>query len=561
MAADENRMRFHGFAERALRTVWEFMPVGATLRGVHDYDHTLGDLSADAFRHYAKAFAGITSDLTSEVDPNLLDPDDARDYQLALSLASAQRIALERERTWQTDPSLYVSTAIWGCYSMLIREFAPLDERAASMLSRMREIPGMLEASRGNISEPPRVHVELALDMLRSSLPFFLNGVPSIASKVPGLEAELLSARDSAAEALEDYGKWLHECVTPHASGSFAIGEDVYHEKLGQEHLLTCSPSDLVAMGRRVLEESFEEIEELAASIDPSRSWQELIAHLKHQHPEARELAGAYREAIESARAFVIENGLIDIPCEEHIEVSETPPFERFTLPFAGYFPSAPFEPGYSAHFWVTPIDMSAPRWVWQLQLQDHSVHAIPIMAVHEAYPGHHVQFTRAKISGSALARQVESNLLVEGWALYCEDLMWEQGFYGDPRVRLFQLKGLIWRACRVIIDVGLHSGEMTFDDAARMLVDTAKLEYLNALAEVRRYAASPTQPMTYVIGKLLLEEIRDKMKQRLGAAFDLKDFHNRLLDYAAIPPALIAEDMLSDSSAGDESAQIRRSA
>jgi len=144
----------------------------------------------------------------------------------------------------------------------------------------------------------------------------------------------------------------------------------------------------------------------------------------------------------------------------------------------------------------------------------------------------------------SMIRRQMMNGLLVEGWALYCEELMREQGFYSDPRVELFQLKDLIWRACRVIIDVGLHTGQMTFREAVDMLVYVAAIEEVNAIAEVKRYAISPTQPMTYVIGKLLILDLRNRMKRRLGNDFNLKTFHDQLLSYGSAPPALIAEQM-----------------
>jgi len=159
------------------------------------------------------------------------------------------------------------------------------------------------------------------------------------------------------------------------------------------------------------------------------------------------------------------------------------------------------------------------------------------------------------------LRRQMLNSLLMEGWALYCEELMREEGFYSDPRVEIFQLKDMLWRACRVIIDVGLHTGEMSFEEAVDMLVNTACLEEASAAAEVRRYAMSPTQPMTYVVGKLMLLDLRDYMRQAMGSRFDLKGFHDRLLSFGSIPPPLIIERMVAEAEAAHGASPTLRSA
>jgi len=560
MHIDENRRRFVEIADRILHTIWQSGPVWATLNGIHEYDHTLGDLSADGFCRCARTFKAYVEALQSEVNPDLLDPEEATDYHVALSLASSSLIALDSQRLWMSDPSLYASTAIWGCFGLLTRDFAPYEERLRLMLDRMREIPDALMLSRGNISHPPSVFVQAALEVTQAGLSFFRNAVPRIAESAPVLHSELLAANDAAASAFEAYEEWLRKAVLPNADGDFAAGCDVYQQLLLAEHWLTYSPNDLVLLGERVLSETIEQIKEVAGSIDPSVTWQELVESLKKDHPPKDGLVQAYREAMESARDFVVERDLVTILPTEHLEVSETPEFERPMLPYAAYFPPAPFEAGRDALLWVTPIDGSLPEDRQQAQLLGHCTYTIPMIALHEGYPGHHVQLTRAFDSPSALRRQALSNLTVEGWALYCERMMHEQGFYSDPRVRLFQLKGLLWRACRVIIDVGLHAGDMTLDDAVRMLVEVARLEEVNALTEVRRYTITPTQPMSYVIGKLLILDLRDQMKQRLGGSFDLKAFHDRLLDCGSIPLPLILQKMLSET-ARERPAPLRRSA
>ena len=544
-----------------LRTIWQFNPVQATIFGIHEYDYTLGDVSADSFLGHAKTFGRLIGALQSEVDPSLLDAEQRLDYYVASSLASANFIFLEHQRPWVNNPSIYPFAAVWGCFGLLTHEFAPFEERLRSMLSRMREIPDMLAVSRDNISSPASVFAQVAVEIVRGGLSFFRNVVPGIASRTPSLEPELLAASEAVISAFEDYETWLRETVLPHARGTFAAGHDTYEQLLRTEHYLSYTPAHLVRLATGVVRKAQEEIREVAASIAPSLTWQELVADLKRDHPPNDGLLDAYRRAVESTRQFVVDRGLVTIPEGERLDVVETPEFERSTMPYAACFPPPPFETSNTGFLWVTPVDAHAPRAHQEAQLLGHCVHSIPIIALHEGYPGHHLQRTWALSCPSALRKLAMNNLLTEGWALYCEHLMYEEGFYADPRVRLFQLKDVLWRACRVTIDVGLHTAGMTFDEAVQMLVQEAHLEEINAVAEVKRYAMSPTQPMTYVIGMLLILDLRDRMKRKMGSDFDLRQFHDRLLSYGSIPPALIAERLLEQPTCEMSPVPQRRSA
>lgn len=545
MQDDLNTKRFHQLCDDILSTIWRSSPVGATIVGMHQFDDTFGDLSAESIMDCAETFKNQRLALQSDVDPSLLTSEDLLDYHLALSLASSNQISLESERAWERNPSLYPSLAIWGCFLLLTREFAPLEDRMASLLKRAKEIPAMLQSCRRNIENPASVFVEVAHEIVPGAVAFFKDTVARAAAQLPNMEDDLLAASREAVAAFEDFDRWLDEEVSPRAVGDLAIGTHVYEQKLFSEHYLTYSPHDLVLLANRVLKDAQEEIAEVAKEIDPSVSWQELVSRLKKEHPPKDRLEDSYREAMRSARQFVIDRDLVTLAGDDYLDVGTTPEFERSVMPYAAYFPPAPFESSKRGVLLVTPIDETAPEEQQRSQLEGHCVHSIPVIALHEGYPGHHLQLTTAMGIPSRIRRQMMNGLLVEGWALYCEELMREQGFYTDPCAELFQLKDLIWRACRVIIDVGLHTAGMTVEEAVRMLVDVAALEEMNAVSEVKRYATDPTQPMTYIVGKLLIMDLRDRMQRRMGREFSLKRFHDQLISYGSIPPALIAEQMI----------------
>lgn len=540
--------RLSVLCDEVLDTIWRSNPVGATILGIHKYDHVLGDVSADGFKAICSSLKDSISVLESEIVPGNLDPEQELNRQLALSLARSQLILFEDQRSWENNPSVYGSQAVWGCMGVLMRCSGCEAERLRPVLDRMREIPEMLAESKKNLRNPASVFVQIALGVNQGSLSFFRDDLPGI---VAGsiLEREIYAEAERAVLAFEDYGCWLREDVLPSANGDFAVGESVYAKMLEQEHCLSLTPAELVDLGERALHDAEREIANVASGIAPSMSWPELVAQLKHAHPPRESLVDAYRNAYESARDFVTERGLATVPDDADLCVDATPEVERYVMPFAAYFPPAPFGDCKTGRLWVTPVDEQLPQDQQYAQLLEHCIYAIPIIALHEGIPGHHLQLTRAMESPHPVRRQMLSSLLMEGWALYCEELMQEQGFYADPRVRLFQLKDMIWRACRVIIDVGLHTGQMSLGDAVDMLADKACIEEAAAAAEVRRYSMSPTQPMTYAIGKLLLLDLRGRMNRKLGSRFDLKDFHDTVLSFGSIPTPLIVERMTADAS------------
>jgi uncharacterized protein (DUF885 family) len=308
--------------------------------------------------------------------------------------------------------------------------------------------------------------------------------------------------------------------------------------------MLPYDSDDLVEIGSQCIADVTSALEKAAAEIDSSKSWAELIEDFKKETPSADGLLDFYRTEIDRARRFVVDKDVVTIPKGERLRVEEMPQFQAARAPYAGCVVPAPFEDLQEGIFLVTPVDPNLPPEQQAEQLSGHSKAAIVLISVHEAYPGHHLQFLHSNRVDSKVRRAFASDLFAEGWALYCEDMMFEQGFY-DLKSRLFQLKDELWRACRVIIDVQLHRGRMDFQEAVRMLVDVARLEEINAISEVKRYTQSPTQPMSYIMGKMAILKLREDYKNKSGNSFNLKNFHDRLLSFGTIPVGLVAENML----------------
>ncbi len=530
--------------DEILRALWEDDPVFATACGIHDYDHKLASLAPDAIEGHVAMLKQFISQL-EQIDSGLSKDEDA-DRKALLAWMRGRLVDWEAIQWHKKEPALYLDHALYGAYLLVARDFAPIEQRMECLASRLKEFRRLTEEAKTNLvpKEVPAVYLETASETLEGAKAFLSAAVPQAAEQLGSetLRREVLRAVDEAGAALMEFENWLREKVAPEAQGRFAIGYDLFVQLLREEHLLTETPDELEAMGQEVLEQTKRELAEVAKVVEPNLSWFELVERLKEHHPPKDRIVETYAEEVAKARQFVIDKSIATIPEGEQLRVVETPQFERATTPYAAYMPPAPFDERTEGLFYVTPIDPKEPEEVQRDRLRGHCLFALPITVIHEAYPGHHLQLTVAAKSPSKVRKVFGNNLFVEGWALYCEEMMWEQGYWDDPRIRLFQLKDLIWRAVRVVVDVGLHCKGMSFAEAVQMLVNEAHLEHANAVAEVRRYTASPTQPLSYLTGKMAILKLRNEVQKREGSNFSLQRFHDKLLQAGGLPIRLVEQ-------------------
>jgi uncharacterized protein (DUF885 family) len=462
------------------------------------------------------------------------------DYELIGADLRAALWSLQDVGDWRRNPNLYAEQPLFGLLVLVSRDYAPLDERMRSAAGRLRAVEGLLEQGRQNLERPPRVFTETAIQTCDGGLQFLLDVIPRVAAELDDLlRDELLDAARSAADAFEGYRGYLRDELLPNSDGDFAIGTELYERRLREWHFLDLSAEQMAQTGLRLMEETRRQLHAVAGEIAPDRSWTEIVREASADHPSAGDLLGAYRREMARLREFIADRGFISLPVGEELEVVETPVFQRPVIPYAAYLPAAPFEARQLGTFWVTPVDPGLPPDEQEAQLREHCSHSFPITALHEAYPGHHLQLAFANNSVGYVRKHSQSDLYAEGWAFYCEQLMEEQGYFQDRRVRLFQLKDQLWRAARVVIDARLQTGRMSAEQAVDLLVGEAHLARAQAEAEVRRYTMTPTQPMTYAIGKEQILALRREL-----AGMPLVEFHDRLLSCGTIPLALAAREL-----------------
>jgi len=514
---------------------WVMDPVHATQSGVVGYDDRLGRFSPAALRPHLAAMKSVAGALEDANTDNL---DEEIDRTALLNHARTTLRRYERERPQRRNPEFWLSHLLGGLHTLLIRNDRTPEARARAVLGRLEDIPGFLDDAREALAEPVRVFVDTAVHVNAAGLEL-IRSIPAAVTAWAPEQAERLAAAAGAAEAgLAAFGRDLDRWQGD-ASDAFAIGEDEFEFRLHFEHALRDTAPQLWRYGERLVEEVEADLAARAGRFQGGGGWADVVERLRADHPSADTLVAAYAREMARARDFVAQRGLAEIPAAP-LDVVPTPPFMRPLVPFAAYDSPGAYSDDRTGWFYVTVPDPALPPAEQERILRDHCRHELAATALHEGYPGHHLHLVHARNHPSHTRRNLWTPLTVEGWALYCEDMMGEEGFYVSEEERLFQRVHLLWRAVRVVLDVGLHTRGMTFDGAVDMLTSRLHIQRPTAEAEVRRYCAWPGYQLCYAVGRREVLRLRDDFRVQQGEAFTLRRFHDALLRYGGLPVTLI---------------------
>lgn len=539
-------MNFAELSIRYLERCWSANPVATTRSGKRGYDHLLPDVTPEGL---AADKAEVTNLLAAcaQVDRRSLTADERLD--LDCMICDLENALLEHEMApWAKNPEWYVSEVADGLNLLFEGDWAPAADRSSSLVKRLRAAVPFLALARTHLNpaEVPALWVEIGLQAARGTRTLVQNHLPHFVAEAreAGLKVELAAAE--ALHALDEYTAFLEE-LAPKAAGHYAAGEVMFTAILRQRHLLTMDAQSLYKWGLEQVARYEADLEEAGRAIDPDRHWTEIMDEIRNDYPPAERWLEAFLVNMTTSKQHLIDHDLITIPEGESCRMVWTPPHMRPTHPLGGMDLSAPYTADLESRFFVTPNDETAPV---DHQLQHHrdlNWAFLRSIALHEVYPGHHLQSVHAKQGQSMVRRWQHATTLVEGWGLYTETLMHETGYLDDPKVHLIYVKNSLWRAVRVVVDVGLHALGMSFEEAVSMLQEKLRMEQHMAAGEVRRYTMSPTYQSSYLLGRTAILELREAYQKKIGSAFSLKGFHDKLLSYGSAPMTLIAKAMLSE--------------
>jgi len=512
---------------------WHLDPVEASGSGLAQFDHKLGSFTtADVAQGVAalKALAGALEGVGAD------SLDDEIDRTAMLNDIRVTVHRFENERPHVLNPAFWLNHALDGLYQLTVAHDRSAEHLARAAEGRLRALPGFLGSAMETLENCPSVFVETAAGLAAAGSVL----VDDVARELgPPESSDFDAARVHALDALRDFSSRVESKQATENGNSFAIGEDAFNYRLHYEHALSNNASDLWRYGNSLMDQVRRDLSTLSGRVDSRRPWQDVVDQLRSEHPRGHELIPAYTSEMERAREFVAQKRLVEVPAGE-LKVVATPPYLRPLIPFAAYQPPGAFSPDRKGWFYVTPPDPESSTDESEAILRDHCVHELPCTALHEGYPGHHLQFLSAQEQPRIVRKVIATPLTVEGWALYCEEMMGEEGFYRTLEERLFQRVALYWRAARIVLDIGLHTKGMTVEEASGILVDQLHFEPSHADAEVRRYCAHPAYQLCYAVGMRELLALRDVYRATQGASYEPRSFHEAVLRFGGLPVSMI---------------------
>lgn len=509
-------------------TEWD--PLTATSVGIHRYDHLLPRGTYAALQQETRKAKEALRRL-ERFDAKSLSPAKRIDHGVFRNALRLWIFQNEELRIWESRPSGAEDIGS-SIFLLFMRNFAPLPERMASITGRLERVPQYLRETKTRVRTPTKLWAEIGLESTQQT-PAFL-GIIEAAGKETLAAAEFARLQEAiakTAEALADQERWIRSELLPKSTERIGIGAPKFRRLLALREL-GLTVDQVYALGKRFLRESRRELERLAKEIPSGGTVERAKEAVKGDHPPDWKGALDYTaKAMEEAKRFILENDLATIPSNEVLRVIETPSYLRHVIPFAAYNSPGHFDPVQEGLYMVTPYE-DKPE-----MLKENSYAGTRNTAVHEGYPGHHLQLSCANLNPS-LARLMSFGAVesVEGWAHYCEAMMKEKGFGDDPATRFAQMLDQLWRAARIVIDVDLHCGRMTFDGAVEFLVTECGFERPGAVAEVKRYSYTPAYPLSYLTGKHLILALRKDVKKGLGKQYSDKFFHDTYLYAGSIP-------------------------
>ncbi|HJT69081.1 MAG TPA: DUF885 domain-containing protein [Terriglobales bacterium] len=541
---------FNALVDKYFDFYFSFHPSEATAAGFHQYDQKLENYSSSAQEQQARGLKDFLRQFQA-IDASKLPADTAADREWIMSEIHALLLEIESVQMWRKDPDHYTSGVTNSVFMIMKRNYAPAEDRLRSAIAREKQIPQALEYARQNLTVPPKIYTEIALEQLPGDTDFFRSDVPAAFASVtdPKLLSDFKASNQAVIDAFEGYQKFLKDSVLPHANGNFRLGAENYRKKLLYEEMVDIPLDRLLKIGYDDLHRNQEALKKVAAEIDPNRSTQEVVADLQNHHPAPDQLLQAFRDTFSGLTRFIEDKKIVTIPAGDPPVLEDTPPFERATTEASMDTPGPYETKGRKAFFNVTTPDPKWPPQRIEEWMKTFNNSMIPGTAIHEVYPGHFVQFLWIDQVPSKIRKLIYSGTNAEGWAHYCEQMMLDEGYgNGDPKLRLGQLNDALLRNARYIVGIQMHTGNMTLDEAREFFVKEGFQTPAVAEVETKRGTSDPTYLM-YTLGKLQILKLRDDYRKMRGKDFSLLEFHDRFMQQGGVPLKIIRKAMLGNDS------------
>jgi len=585
-SAHDAEAAFARLADEYIAGYLAWRPQTGTSLGLHEYDGKVTDYSQASLAAELARLKSFDQRL-GQLKTNSLSPQAFYDYRILRSAIQREIFGFEQMRSYSDNPMTYAGALDVNIY--IKRDFAPLEDRVRSVVAILNQAPQIISAARANLAASlPRPQVETAIDEAEGTADFLAKDLVAALKDVknPSLMAGFDAANRQAIEAVRGYAVYLKEQKLPKATAPYALGREKYQKLLEYGEMITLSPEQLLDIGMRELQRKQQVFAEAAREIDPTRPPIEVFRAIQKDHPTEQNLIPDTAKDLDTIRQFVIDHRIITIPSPVRATVTETPQFMRATS-FASMDTPGPFETkATEAYYYVTPVEADWPPQQKEEWLTAFNYYTTDIVSIHEAYPGHYVQFLCLNASpATKLEKIFTSYAFTEGWAHYTEQMMVDEGF-GAPvnnsalrtpdsalrtphsalptpdsalrtphsalKYRLAQTDEALLRICRLCVSIRMHCQGMTVEESTKFFQDNCYYEQKTARQEAIRGAYDP-EYLYYTLGKLEILKLREDYRRQQGAQFSLPAFHNEMLRHGAPPIRLLRELLLTDPALWDQ--------
>ena len=559
--ASDAGAKFRALADQYFSdAVFRFGPTGATQVGFHQYDAKLEDYSRAGYEAEAAALHEFEQKFDAFPEAGL-DESTQGDLAIVRDNIRGDLLELETIRGWEKNPDEYSSGITNSAFVLMERDFAPVDERLQSLVAREKQMPAALTAARRNLKNPPKIYTEIALEQLPDIISFFQNDVPDAfkAAKDGATIAEFRKTNAAVIAALESYENWLKTDLLPRSNGDFRIGADTFSKKLLYDEMVDTPLDRLLQIGYDDLHKNQAEFNRIAKEVDPGKTPKQVLAELAADHPRPDHLLQAFHDRFNSEIAFIQAKRIITIPSPVQPTLEETPPFMRATTQASMDSPGPYERHSTTAYFNVTLPEKDWPAARVSDYMAAFNVGTVISTSVHEAYPGHYVQFLWVNHTPMSTVRKLTGSATnIEGWAHYCEQMMLDEG-YNQPGVgakderesrliRLGQLQDALLRDARFVVGIRMHTQGMTLEQAEDFFVNEGYQSRAIAEVETKRGTSDPTY-LYYTLGKLQIMKLRSDLEKKEGASFSLEKFHDDFMRQGGAPLRIVRKALLGDDS------------
>jgi len=541
---------YNAMVDQYFDAYFHFHPSEGTAAGFRQYDNQLEDLSRQG-RDAELSFLLEAKQAAGYYHTDRLNEEQRTDWKLLSNAINARLLELQEIRMWQKSPDIYSGSATASIFGLMSRKFAPPADRLRSVIAREQKIPANLAAAKVNLKNPPRIYTEIAIEQMPGIVSFFQKDVPAAFKDVTDAQllAEFKASNDKVIAELQRYSDFLKSDLLPISKGDFRLGPDLYRRKLLYEDMVEIPLDRLLQMGYDDLHKNQAELKRMAALIDPNKTPEQVLAALEQDHPKPDQLLQSFRDTFNSLIGFIQQKHIITIPSDIRPIVEETPPFAR-ALTSASMDTPGPFETkATEAFFNVTLPEASWPAEKTSAWMEGFNRGTILSTAVHEAYPGHYVQFLWEPQFPSKVRKLIGSGTNIEGWAHYTEQMMLDEGYgNGDPKLRIGQLQDALLRDARYIAGIEMHTGKMTLQQATEFFVKQGHQTSTVAEREAQRGTSDPTY-LVYTLGKLEILKLRADYRKKTGTSFSLQQFHDEFMKQGAPPIPIVRRALLGSDS------------